>query len=639
MKKTALIHNSAIGLTISLILCLTCGLMSNLAQTDGGHVTKETLQIESPSGHRLSMDMLQPKTASPEHPAPAIVFAHGGNTNKEKSDDFQIEWARRGFVVVSFDLYGHGESEILNDQEWLVNGRGLYDTVEYLTSLPFVDADRIGVSGHSRGGNTIHESILIDNKRRHPLIKTVLYVSRDPVYRDNETAAFGYVPGKTNVVEAARKNTNGKYFNYYRERTVGVLAGKYDDYSFKEKDTSTGKIKPNPQYLKSNNARSFLNFGITPTDQTPAGISGRWYHKQINGHQASHVIYMENGTHGTVLFLSRPCTDAVQFMVQAFNMKTGLADGDHIYPVKMIGGLLGLIGLMLFMVYGTLCLVRTNLFKKAGSEEPARMRQADANKGGSVWLWVCLLSATAFSVASALTLFGLKVDKHIGNYFRQGMPLFYGVWGCLNAVFMIGLTILWYRMYARRRGIKVSDLDLPISGGRLWQTIKLALTVSLLAILLIFTCKFLFNSDFRFWYWAARPFTADKIPEMLKLLPFFLVAYGTTSVFINSLNYSTSFGRSPAANIGLLAFFDMLPALLIAVTGYGYFFATGVNGLFGNSTQIPDWMLTPLVPLAVMPLVTRAIYRHTRNPYLGGIITAIIVTIMTCINSQISFPA
>ena len=118
-----------------------------------------------------------------------------------------------------------------------------------------------------------------------------------------------------------------------------------------------------------------------------------------------------------------------------------------------------------------------------------------------------------------------------------------------------------------------------------------------------------------------------------------LVAYGTTSVFINSLNYSTSFGRNSTANIGLLAFFNMLPALLIAVVGYGYFFVTGVNGLFGNNTQIPDWMLTPLVPLAVMPMVTRAIYRHTRNPYLGGIITAIIVTVMTCINSQISFPA
>ena len=68
MKKSAILHNPAIGLAISLILCLACGLMSNLAQTDGGRVTKETLQIESPSGHRLSMDMLQPKTATPKHP-------------------------------------------------------------------------------------------------------------------------------------------------------------------------------------------------------------------------------------------------------------------------------------------------------------------------------------------------------------------------------------------------------------------------------------------------------------------------------------------------------------------------------------------------------------------------------------------
>ena len=60
MRISNIIHNPAIGLVISLILCLACGLMSNLAQTDGGRVTKETLQIESPSGHRLSMDMLQP---------------------------------------------------------------------------------------------------------------------------------------------------------------------------------------------------------------------------------------------------------------------------------------------------------------------------------------------------------------------------------------------------------------------------------------------------------------------------------------------------------------------------------------------------------------------------------------------------
>lgn len=71
------------------------------------------------------------------------------------------------------------ESEVLNDTEWFDNGRGLYDTVQYVATLPYVDADRIAVSGHSRGGNTIHESVLLDNELETPLIKAILYVGRD----------------------------------------------------------------------------------------------------------------------------------------------------------------------------------------------------------------------------------------------------------------------------------------------------------------------------------------------------------------------------------------------------------------------------------------------------------------------------
>ena len=68
--------------------------------------------MKSNSGHTISADVLIPNEAGEENPLPAIVWAHGGNANKERSDNFQIEWARRGYVVVSFDLYGHGESEV-----------------------------------------------------------------------------------------------------------------------------------------------------------------------------------------------------------------------------------------------------------------------------------------------------------------------------------------------------------------------------------------------------------------------------------------------------------------------------------------------------------------------------------------------
>ena len=286
---------------VTVLLCILGSCIANLAQTDFGNVTKENLTIETSSGHRLGVNMLKPKTATNDKPAPTIVFAHGGNGLKEKWDLYQIEWARRGFVVFSFDLYGHGDSEILNNTEWLVNGRGLYDTVKYVTTLPFVDKDQIAVSGQSRGGNTIHETILLDNKAKKQLIKAVLYVSRDAVYKDNETQSFGYVPGKTTSAQAASKN-NGEYFNYYGNRNVGIIAGKFDQYSFKETDKTTGKMLPNPDYLKHNNAKSFLNFGITPDSSTADGVSGKYYTKKVDGKEAFRVIYLENGFHTSQLF-------------------------------------------------------------------------------------------------------------------------------------------------------------------------------------------------------------------------------------------------------------------------------------------------------------------------------------------------
>lgn len=58
------------------------------------------------------------------------------------------------------------------------------------------------------------------------------------------------ISGKTNTTQAAEKGGNGEYFNYYGNRDVGIIADKYDDFSFKEKDEETGEMKPNPEFLK-----------------------------------------------------------------------------------------------------------------------------------------------------------------------------------------------------------------------------------------------------------------------------------------------------------------------------------------------------------------------------------------------------
>ena len=47
---------------------------------------------------------------SAESPAPGVVYIHGYQNNRETSDAYAIEMARRGFVVLEIDAIGRGNS-------------------------------------------------------------------------------------------------------------------------------------------------------------------------------------------------------------------------------------------------------------------------------------------------------------------------------------------------------------------------------------------------------------------------------------------------------------------------------------------------------------------------------------------------
>ena len=57
---------------------------------------------------------------------------------------FGIELARRGFVVLTIDANGHGNSDP-------GTGSGAA-ALDYITSLDYVDSTQIGLIGHSMGG-------------------------------------------------------------------------------------------------------------------------------------------------------------------------------------------------------------------------------------------------------------------------------------------------------------------------------------------------------------------------------------------------------------------------------------------------------------------------------------------------------
>ena len=82
-------------------------------------------------------------------PFPAVMVLHGAGSRKENHADFARLAAAHGFVALTFDNRGHGETEGDLDPTVVDDLRLL---AEWLAARPEVDAGRVGARGSSMGG-------------------------------------------------------------------------------------------------------------------------------------------------------------------------------------------------------------------------------------------------------------------------------------------------------------------------------------------------------------------------------------------------------------------------------------------------------------------------------------------------------
>jgi dienelactone hydrolase len=94
-----------------------------------------------------------------EGPFPAVVLLHTcGGLRPHVTRDWPNFLSDLGYVTLAVDSFGSRgikrcPTPLSRDRREL--GRDAYGALEYLTNLPFIDKDRIGVMGFSLGGNTI----------------------------------------------------------------------------------------------------------------------------------------------------------------------------------------------------------------------------------------------------------------------------------------------------------------------------------------------------------------------------------------------------------------------------------------------------------------------------------------------------
>ncbi len=598
-------------LAVALLLCFLSAVGASLIQTSGGSVTVKDLRWETPSGHLQSALLFIPDGVTAENPAPAIVCSHGWYNTREMQDLNYVEYARRGYVVLSINMYGHGDSDDLTNGTWWnpENGaNGMYDAVKLMASLPYVDASRIGVTGHSNGARASREAVLLDNQAETPLIAAVLLVSNDAVYTDE----------------------NKQYINMFGDRDAGIVACQYDEFFHRVVQADGSKSSPR-EYINQVTAQSFLNFG-----KDPAGLETRsgytLYTENVDGKDAVRVIYNPNQIHPWAHFSGSVVSSSLEFFDAALGTPSPIASGNQIWQWKAVFNLVGLVGFFIFLVSFVLVMLETRTFAVLKAEGP--VLQAETTGKGRAWLWGGLAAGAVFSMLCYQLIYTWSTTARPA-FFNQTPPFYIGMWSLLCGLFTLLVLFLSYRLYGKANGLSLREQGVVLAKGKVGKTILLGLLSAVAAYSLVFLADYFFKTDFRLWCFTLRAFDADKLGIVLKYLPFFLVFYVVNSVAINGFNF-VCIGKKEWVNTVVMAAFNALSPAIMIVWMYAHFFNTGFTttdsyGVGGSIIGI--WLFPIVVILPLAAIISRIIYKKTRNPYISGIAMAIIATTMACTNT------
>lgn len=131
----------------------------------------------SPQGHELDGAIFLPFRSSVDRyvegtdgaELPVLLFYHGLGADKEVYYRWPQEMAREGYIVLTFDFPGHGDSEgQMDPQMWENRAETARAALTYLLEespvAGIADGDRVGVFGNSMGGITALEHQAADDR-------------------------------------------------------------------------------------------------------------------------------------------------------------------------------------------------------------------------------------------------------------------------------------------------------------------------------------------------------------------------------------------------------------------------------------------------------------------------------------------
>lgn len=599
---TVSIPKTWIALIVLLIVLLASEIIASRVQRDFGRIDVSNVTYENDTGIPVRAKLLQPVGVSSSNPVPGVVYIHGYQNNRETSDAYAIEMARRGFVVLEIDAIGRGNSGNpidLDDPDFdqTFGGRA---SLDYLKTLPFVDPQSVGLMGHSLGAEMAY-TIALD----------------DPSVKALSISGFAYR-------EDVTQN---------RPQNMLMIFGEYDEY--RERMTGTNDVRAewmsSPQTQAAIGERSGLEFGVTYGDFED-GSARRVVLLPVIHIRESHS---RDGVAAAVTWMRDALNPDPQYWVDA---------DSQIWEIKEYATLVAMLaGLFCLLPLG-LILLQTKFFASLQGEA------SDANvctqkelwkhafiNGALMWLYLPLIFALF-----GLHVYVVPIDKMFPMMMVNG-TVWWFVW-----INVIGFFFL--RHWRRKKDLSWYDLGISYAKDRFslkWsqigKTTLLALILFSFAYLLEHILEAIFIVDYRFIFPFASDLTPYRFGMALLYFPFLLVGFVQMGFFLHGQL------RLPKKDTWLKTYLSwaiintltmIIPLILFMLVQYipimmmGVIPFVGPGGVLANFTMSLFHIIGVLI--MIVPLQTW-FFQWTGRPYLGAILNAALVTWMFA-SSQVIAP-
>ncbi len=601
-------------LVIALLLCLISGIGANLIQTGGGKVSVTELTIPGSDGAMISGVLYKPVDASADHKLPLIIANHGSFNNKEMQDQNLIELSRRGFIVFAPDSYRHGKSSIHNEN--MGEYQSLVDSVEALYDLNYVDQSKVALVGHSMGAdqsnNTakyyISQEALGNGKNK---IAAVLSVGCDPAYTSYE------VEGLEDLVPVT--------IDY------GTIEAKYDEFFYHQEDVGSNPAR----YLESANALSFVR-QVEPTT-TGAVEDGKIYKGTIGDDEYIRVIYQSNEIHPLNHFSTETAASTVEFFYEALGVPDGhekIDSGNQVWYIKEIFNLVGLVGLFLFIAPFAYILLQTAFFKEVVSEREIKERVL-TTKGEKVNFWIVYALVAAIPAILFIPVTYHLIGKETfvpaiyNKVFGEANINELSAWSAIAGIVIVLILLANYFIYGKKKGVSLEGWGFKVNVKQFVKALLLAVIVVAGAYGILLVVHYLFGTDFRIWVLAVKTFDVSKLRYILLYFPGYLIFYLGNSIAVNGNNDIKGWKEWQKLLVSCVA--NIAGLVVILVIQYSSLISDGTI-VFNAMRVLNIFPLLVLVPTAT--IVSRQIFKQTKNIYLGSMIFGLLYAVIACTNTM-----